>query len=102
MYRWCFFLKILPYFQVMRLSLYYILIVEQEASTDSTFLVGACMYTFLFQLVDDPIFIPILQLEMDKNGHPAEFAQVVKEMQLGKTGKIRIENARKGRGKVRT
>ena len=52
-------------------------------------------------MVDDPIFIPILQLEMDKKGHPAEFAQVVKDMQLGKTGRIRIENARKGRGKVR-
>ena len=54
----------------------------------------------LFQLVDDPIFIPILQLEMDKKGHPAEFATVVKEMQLGKTGHLRIEKARSGRGKV--
>ena len=54
----------------------------------------------LLQLVDDPIFIPILQLEMDKKGHPAEFAQVVKEMQLGKTGHLRIEKARSGRGKV--
>ncbi len=53
------------------------------------------------QLVDDPIFIPILQLEMDKEGHPAEFAQVVDAMQLGKTGRLRIEKARKGRYKVR-
>ncbi len=52
-----------------------------------------------FQLVDDPIFIPIEQLEQ-KGGKPAAFSEVVSEMKAGHTGHKRIENARKGRGKV--
>ncbi len=51
-------------------------------------------------MVDDPIFIPILQLEQDKKGHPAGFTQVYKDMQAGKTGHLRIEKGRRGRGKV--
>lgn len=35
-----------------------------------------------------------------KDGHPAEFSQVVIDMKNGKTGHLRIEDARKGRGKV--
>ena len=52
------------------------------------------------QLVDDPIFIPIEQLEQ-KGGKPAEFSEVVREMKAGKTGHLRIKKARKGLGKVR-
>ena len=53
------------------------------------------------QLVDDPIFIPIEQLEQ-KGGKPAEFSEVVREMKAGKTGHLRIKKARKGLGKVRS
>lgn len=70
-----------------------------------------CIFCFLYefplmyllldiQLVDDPIFIPIEQLEQDKNGEPAEFSNVVKDMKAGKTGYRKIHKARKGKGKV--
>ena len=49
--------------------------------------------------MDDPIFIPIQQLEM-KKGEPAEFSYVVRDMKLGLTGQQRILKARRGRGKV--
>ena len=50
--------------------------------------------------MDDPIFIPIEQLEQ-KGGKPAEFSKVVQGMKAGKTGHLTIERARKGLGKVR-
>ncbi|KAK2155924.1 hypothetical protein LSH36_227g06072 [Paralvinella palmiformis] len=50
------------------------------------------------KLVDDPIFIPIQHLEQDKDRNPPEFSQVIKDMTAGKTGHIRVEKARKGRG----
>ena len=52
------------------------------------------------QLVDDPIFIPVSQLEQDKDGHPAEFSKVEADMKAGKTGHLHIQKARKGRRKV--
>ncbi len=48
--------------------------------------------------MEDPIFIPIEQLEQDKEG----FSQIVMDMVAGKTGSLRVEQARKGRGKVST
>ncbi|XP_013386854.1 voltage-dependent calcium channel subunit alpha-2/delta-2 [Lingula anatina] len=47
-------------------------------------------------LLDDPIFIPISQLEQDKEGHPTEFSKVLSEMVQGETGHLRIENGRRG------
>jgi len=52
------------------------------------------------QLVNDPIFIPIEQLEMNKDGQPVEFLNIIKEMKAGKTGSIKVPRARKGKGKV--
>ena len=57
------------------------------------------MYMMILQLVDDPIFIPIEQLEL-KNGKPAEFSQVMKDMMARKSGHLRIEKGRKGLKKV--
>ncbi|CAH1773823.1 unnamed protein product [Owenia fusiformis] len=48
------------------------------------------------KLLDDPIFIPIQQLEQDKKGSPPEFSTVLREMKAGKTGSLRIEKARRG------
>ena len=53
----------------------------------------------LFQLVDDPIFIPIEQLEQ-KDGKPEEFSSVVQDIKAGKTGHLRIEKGRKAVHKV--
>ena len=50
--------------------------------------------------MDDPIFIPVTHLEQNKDGFPKEFSMVVAEMISGRTGHIRIKNARKGLGKV--
>ena len=50
--------------------------------------------------MDDPIFIPIEQLEMNKDGQPAAFSQVIHDMKAGITGQKVIKNARKGIGKV--
>lgn len=47
-------------------------------------------------LVDDPIFIPISQLERDKDGNPPEFGLIEKEMKAGKTGQKRIEKSKQG------
>lgn len=43
--------------------------------------------------MEDPIAVPIKDLEQDKNGNPKEFNQLMKNMTEGKTGKIRIVNA---------
>ncbi|CAD5114296.1 DgyrCDS3438 [Dimorphilus gyrociliatus] len=48
-------------------------------------------------LVDDPIFIPIEQLEQTQ-GEPRNFSRVVEEMKAGKTGQLTIKNARRGIG----
>lgn len=48
--------------------------------------------------MDDPIFIPIEQLET-KGGQPADFYEVAKDMKAGKRGSRRIEKGRKGLGK---
>ena len=53
------------------------------------------------QLVNDPIFIPIEQLEMNKDGQPVEFLDVMREMKAGHTGSITVPRARKAKGKVR-
>jgi len=53
------------------------------------------------QLVTDPIFIPIEQLEQDKDGNPKEMSQVIKEMKDGLTGSMKIPRARKAKGKVK-
>jgi voltage-dependent calcium channel alpha-2/delta-3 len=50
--------------------------------------------------VNDPIFIPIEQLEQDKDGRPAKFSDVVKDMKAGRTGSLTVPRARKGKGKV--
>ncbi|XP_074641618.1 voltage-dependent calcium channel subunit alpha-2/delta-2-like [Tubulanus polymorphus] len=47
-------------------------------------------------LVDDPIFIPIRQLEQDKEGQPEHFNTVEENMRRGQTGKLFIKNARRG------
>jgi hypothetical protein len=43
--------------------------------------------------MEDPIAVPIKDLEQDKNGNPKEFNQLMKNMTEGKTGNIRIVNA---------
>ncbi|CAI9736897.1 Hypothetical predicted protein [Octopus vulgaris] len=47
-------------------------------------------------LVDDPIFIPISQLERDKDGNPPEFGIIEQEMKAGLTGQIRINESKHG------
>ena len=49
--------------------------------------------------MDDPIFIPIEQLEQNKDGHPIEFSQIIRDMKEGREGQLYIPNARKGRDK---
>jgi hypothetical protein len=53
------------------------------------------------QLVNDPIFIPVEQLEQDKDGRPAKFSDVVRDMKASRTGNLVVPRARKGKGKVR-
>lgn len=55
------------------------------------FLLRRCVL-FFYQLVDDPIFIPISTLEQ-RNGKPVKFNSVVKAMMDGETGSLRIEDA---------
>lgn len=43
--------------------------------------------------MEDPIAVPIKDLEQDKNGNPKEFNTLMKDMMAGKQGKIRIVNA---------
>ncbi|KAL3869469.1 hypothetical protein ACJMK2_042147 [Sinanodonta woodiana] len=45
-------------------------------------------------LLEDPIFIPIHQLEQDKEGNPQEFSTIEQNMRAGKMGKLRIAKAR--------
>ncbi|XP_067678444.1 voltage-dependent calcium channel subunit alpha-2/delta-2-like [Haliotis asinina] len=45
------------------------------------------------KLLDDPIFIPISQLEIDKYGNPPEFSTIEREMRAGKTGKIVVKGS---------
>ncbi|XP_028402985.1 voltage-dependent calcium channel subunit alpha-2/delta-1-like isoform X1 [Dendronephthya gigantea] len=45
------------------------------------------------QLVDDPIFVDIKELEKPGGDGMKDFTQVIKEMKEGKTGSKRIENA---------
>ena len=57
----------------------------------------SCSHSFLcfslsYQLVDDPIFIPISTLEQ-RNGKPVKFNTVAQSMMEGKTGSLRIEDA---------
>ncbi|XP_064625749.1 voltage-dependent calcium channel subunit alpha-2/delta-2-like isoform X2 [Lineus longissimus] len=47
-------------------------------------------------LKDDPIFIPIHQLEQDKEGNPQEFSKVKDDMIKGIPGLKKIKNARRG------
>ncbi|XP_041357381.1 VWFA and cache domain-containing protein 1-like [Gigantopelta aegis] len=41
-------------------------------------------------LLEDPIFIPISQLEIDKHGSPAEFSLIESEMRAGITNQIKV------------
>lgn len=59
-----------------------------------------CSVWFEHQLVTDPIFIAIEQLEQDKDGNPKEMSLVIKEMKAGNTGSMTIPRARKAKGKV--
>ena len=43
--------------------------------------------------MEDPIAVPIKDLEQDKNGNPKEFNLLMKDMMEGKQGKLRIVNA---------
>ena len=43
--------------------------------------------------MEDPIAVPIKDLEQDKNGNPKEFNTLMKEMMEGKQGELRIVNA---------
>ena len=52
--------------------------------------------------MEDPIAVPMKDLEQDKNGNPKEFNQLMKNMTEGKTGKIRIVNANRLLPKVKT
>lgn len=49
--------------------------------------------------MDDPIFIPIEQLEQ-KGGEPEEFTEVIAAMKAGLTGHVKIERAQRGKAKV--
>ena len=49
----------------------------------------------LLQLVDDPIFIPISQLEQSR-----ESRQMEADMKAGRKGHLRIEEGRKVKGRV--
>jgi hypothetical protein len=48
------------------------------------------------QLVEDPIFIPIEQLEQ-KGGEPKEFTEVVAAMKAGKTGQMQMNHTQGGK-----
>jgi len=54
----------------------------------------------LHQLLEDPIFIPIQQLEQDKERKPEEFNEIEQAMREGKVGQLRIEIARDGEPRV--
>ena len=56
--------------------------------------------TFCLQLLEDPIFIPISQLEMHL-GKPAKFLELQKHMLAGETGMIRFPKARDGKPRVK-
>lgn len=43
--------------------------------------------------MEDPIAVPIKDLEQDKNGNPKEFNSLMNDMMEGKQGKLRIVNA---------
>ena len=55
---------------------------------------------FCFQLLEDPIFIPISQLEQDKDGKPEEFRIIETNMREGKVGSLLIEKAKDGQPRV--
>lgn len=50
------------------------------------------LFNVTFQLVDDPIFIQIDDLEQ-RHGKPAEFTKVKEAMIYGKTGSLKIDDA---------
>lgn len=54
------------------------------------------------QLLEDPIFIPVSQLEQDRDGNPAEFSLIEEGMRKGETGICFIEKAKDGKARVRT
>ena len=55
---------------------------------------------FFPQLLEDPIFIPISQLEMHL-GKPAEFLELQKQMLAGEIGMLKFPKARDGKARVR-
>ena len=52
------------------------------------------------QLLEDPIFIPINQLEQNKKNQPEEFSIVEKAMTSGKQGSLTIDKASGGKPRV--
>jgi hypothetical protein len=55
------------------------------------------------QLLEDPIFIPIQQLEKNtETNKPEEFSEIERNMKLGKEGSLRIEKAKDGKPRVCT
>jgi len=52
------------------------------------------------QLLEDPIFIPIHQLETNMKNQPEEFFIIEQAMKLGKEGFLRIERASDGKPRV--
>ncbi|VEL17173.1 unnamed protein product [Protopolystoma xenopodis] len=47
-------------------------------------------------LLEDPIFVPIQQLEQDKDGNPREFSELLVQMSKGETGQMHIREGRRG------
>ena len=55
----------------------------------------------MLQLLEDPIFIPIQQLEKNtETNEPEEFSEIERNMKLGKEGSLRIEKAKDGKPRV--
>ncbi|XP_021339819.1 uncharacterized protein LOC110441044 [Mizuhopecten yessoensis] len=51
-------------------------------------------------LLEDPIFIPISQLEMDINRQPAEFSMIEQDMRQGKTSFKHIPRSKDGKART--
>lgn len=58
------------------------------------------VFLLFLQLLEDPIFIPIHQLEQDKERQPAEFSKIEQALRQGKEGQLRIEKAIDGKPRV--
>ena len=74
---------------------------NRPTSTVSALTDRNCHIVFFLQLLEDPIFIPINQLEQGKKNQPEEFSVVEKAMRAGKQGFLRIKKASGGKPRVR-